>query len=58
MYIKEIELNNFRIYKGVNRISLMPKDDKNIVIVSGQNGFAVGLVVVKEDKLNRYKIAC
>jgi len=39
MYIKEIELNNFRIYKGVNRISLMPKDDKNIIIVSGQNGF-------------------
>ncbi len=39
MYIKEIELNNFRIYKGVNRISLMPKDEKNIVIVSGQNGF-------------------
>jgi len=39
MYIKEIELNNFRIYKDVNRISLMPKDEKNIVIVSGQNGF-------------------
>jgi len=39
MYIKEIELNNFRIYKGVNRISLTPKDKKNIVIVSGQNGF-------------------
>jgi DNA sulfur modification protein DndD len=39
MYIKEIELNNFRIYKGVNRISLMPKGKKNIVIVSGQNGF-------------------
>ena len=39
MIIKEIELNNFRIYKGVNRISLSPKDDKNIVIVSGQNGF-------------------
>lgn len=39
MYIKEIELNNFKIYKGVNRISLMPKDEKNIVIVSGQNGF-------------------
>ena len=38
MYIKEIELNNFRIYKGVNRISLTPKDKKNIVIVSGQNG--------------------
>jgi DNA sulfur modification protein DndD len=39
MYIKEIELNNFRIYKGLNRISLFPKDEKNIVIVSGQNGF-------------------
>lgn len=39
MYIKEIELNNFRIYKGVNRISLTPQDEKNIVIVSGQNGF-------------------
>ena len=39
MYIKEIELNNFRIYKGINRISLAPKDEKNIVIVSGQNGF-------------------
>jgi len=39
MFIKEIELNNFRIYKGVNRISLLPKDEKNIVIVSGQNGF-------------------
>ena len=39
MIIKEIALNNFRIYKGVNRISLSPKDDKNIVIVSGQNGF-------------------
>ncbi len=39
MYIKEVELNNFRIYKGVNRISLAPQDDKNIIIVSGQNGF-------------------
>jgi DNA sulfur modification protein DndD len=39
MYIKEIELNNFRIYKGPNRIPLTPKDNKNIVIVSGQNGF-------------------
>ncbi len=39
MYIKEVELNNFRIYKGVNRISLTPQEGKNIVIVSGQNGF-------------------
>jgi DNA sulfur modification protein DndD len=39
MYIKEIELNNFRIYKGCNRISLLPTGDKNIIVVSGQNGF-------------------
>ncbi len=39
MYINEIELCNFRIYKGVNRICLTPKNEKNIVIVSGQNGF-------------------
>jgi DNA sulfur modification protein DndD len=39
MHINEIELNNFRIYKGANRISLTPEDEKNIVIVSGQNGF-------------------
>jgi len=39
MYIKEIELNNFRIYKGKNKISLLPSNDKNIIVVSGQNGF-------------------
>ncbi|OQA97723.1 MAG: hypothetical protein BWY22_01170 [Bacteroidetes bacterium ADurb.Bin217] len=39
MYIKEIELNNFRIYKGPNKISLLPTDDKNIIVVSGKNGF-------------------
>jgi DNA sulfur modification protein DndD len=39
MYIKEIELNNFRIYKGTNTITLLPTDDKNIVVVSGKNGF-------------------
>ena len=39
MYIKEIELNNFRIYKGQNKISLLPNDDKNIIVVSGKNGF-------------------
>ncbi|KAA6338055.1 Chromosome partition protein Smc [termite gut metagenome] len=39
MYIKEIELNNFRIYKGRNRISLLPTDDKNIIVISGRNGF-------------------
>lgn len=39
MYIKEIELKNFRIYKGVNKINLSPEKDKNIIVVSGNNGF-------------------
>lgn len=39
MIIKEIELNNFRIYKGQNKISLTPSATKNIVIVSGKNGY-------------------
>lgn len=39
MIIKTIELNNFRIYKGVNKIDLAPTDNKNIIIVSGHNGF-------------------
>lgn len=39
MLIKEIELNNFRIYKGRNTINLLPEDDKNIVVVSGKNGY-------------------
>jgi len=39
MIIKEIELNNFRIYKGSNKIKLVPDGNKNIVVVSGKNGF-------------------
>lgn len=39
MFIKEIELNNFRIYKDRNVISLLPSEDKNIILVSGKNGF-------------------
>ena len=39
MYIKEIELTDFRIYKGENRINLLPADDQNIIVVSGKNGF-------------------
>ncbi|MBM6500919.1 DNA sulfur modification protein DndD [Flavobacterium macrobrachii] len=39
MFIKEIELNNFRIYKGSNKINLLPEKDKNIIVVSGKNGF-------------------
>lgn len=39
MYIKEIELNNFRIYKGANKINLSPEKNKNVIVVSGKNGF-------------------
>ena len=39
MNIKEIELNNFRIYKGCNKIDLSVNDDENIIIVSGKNGY-------------------
>ncbi len=39
MVIKEIELNNFRIYKGNNKINLLPDNSRNIIIVSGKNGF-------------------
>lgn len=39
MTIREIELNNFRIYKGRNKIELFPDGNKNLIIVSGNNGF-------------------
>ncbi len=39
MKIKEIELNNFRIYKGKNTIELLPEKNKNMVIISGKNGY-------------------
>lgn len=39
MFIKEVRLENFRIYKGVQEISILPSDEKNIIIISGKNGF-------------------
>ena len=39
MIIKEIELNNFRIYKGPNIIDLTQEDKRNITLISGRNGF-------------------
>ncbi len=39
MFIKSIELNNFRIYKGLNSIEIQPAEDKNIIVISGKNGF-------------------
>ena len=38
MKINKIKLNNFRIYKGINEISLSPST-KNINIIAGKNGF-------------------
>ncbi|MCR5407591.1 MAG: DNA sulfur modification protein DndD [Bacteroidales bacterium] len=39
MIIKSIELNNFRIYRGKNKIDLTPNGEHNIIIVSGNNGY-------------------
>ncbi len=39
MIIKSLELNNFRIYRGLNKIDLTPDGERNIIIVSGNNGF-------------------
>jgi DNA sulfur modification protein DndD len=39
MTIKEIELYNFRIYKGENTINLTAEAKKNIFVISGRNGF-------------------
>lgn len=39
MKIDKIILENFRIYKGKNEIDLSSKNDKNINIIAGKNGF-------------------
>jgi DNA sulfur modification protein DndD len=39
MRIEKIKLENFRIYKGYNEIDLSSKNDKNISVVAGKNGF-------------------
>lgn len=39
MIVKSITLNNFRIYKGDNRVELSSDGKKNITIISGHNGF-------------------
>ncbi|MEN9609268.1 MAG: hypothetical protein RLZZ628_82 [Bacteroidota bacterium] len=39
MYIKQLELHNFRQYKGTNILPLDTEENKNIIIVSGMNGF-------------------
>ncbi|WP_020597294.1 AAA family ATPase [Spirosoma panaciterrae] len=39
MFIKEITLNNFRIYKGNNKISFTEDSRRNIYIIAGYNGY-------------------
>lgn len=39
MKIKNIELYNYRLYKGANRINFQNGSDKNIYLISGENGF-------------------
>jgi len=39
MKIKSIELKNYRLYKGVNTISFPNDNEKNLFLISGQNGF-------------------
>lgn len=39
MKIKSIELYNYRLYKGINKISFHNEDNKNIYLISGENGF-------------------
>jgi DNA sulfur modification protein DndD len=39
MYIDQITLRNFRVYYGTNPIQLAADPEKNISIISGNNGF-------------------
>jgi DNA sulfur modification protein DndD len=39
MLINSITLNNYRLYKGINRISFSFDDKKNIFLIAGENGF-------------------
>ena len=39
MIIRSITLNNYRLYKGKNTISFLSNGDKNIYLISGENGF-------------------
>jgi len=39
MIISCITLNNYRLYKGKNTLSLSCSEGKNILLISGENGF-------------------
>ena len=39
MRIKSIELNNYRLYRGINKIVFRNEEIRNLYLISGQNGF-------------------
>lgn len=39
MFIKKVILSDYRIYYGKNELEFFPGQDKNIFIISGENGF-------------------
>jgi DNA sulfur modification protein DndD len=39
MKIKSIELNNYRLYKGINKVVFSNGNNKNLYLISGENGF-------------------
>ncbi len=39
MILKSIELINYRIYRGVNKISFDNDNDRNVFLIFGENGF-------------------
>lgn len=39
MFISNVQLNNFRIYKGLNSLDFNRIEGKNVSIISGNNGF-------------------
>lgn len=39
MRIKTIELNNYRLYKGINTVLFPNENGKNLFLISGENGF-------------------
>lgn len=39
MKIRSIKLNNYRLYKGENKITFLNGNNKNLYLISGENGF-------------------
>lgn len=39
MFIEKVSIQNFRVYNGINQVSLSVKPEKNVSIISGNNGF-------------------